>query len=1001
LGRGESRRFPRLGPSAPQGVAVNKAFLLRGRYTGLPARGQPGGSWSIRVSFHPYELDLQSGELWKDGAPVRLQPQPGKVLCLLVDRAGNLVTREEIQKVLWQGETFVDFDQGLNYCIRQIRVALEDSTENPAYVETVPRRGYRFKAAVTMVPIKSAGAGERLAVPAAVAPAAGQPVPDILSVLPGREAPLPARAPVPWSRAAAALRHPVALSVVGLIIVAVALYFVFLRRPRVEASGAVGHASVPGNYSIQARPSVAVLGFANLDGRSEDAWLATALSEMLSTELAAGGKLRLVSGEEVSHAHPGPVLSDSLSHDSLERLRHELGADVIVTGSYAVLNDGSNRKLRLDLRLQDTQRGDTLLALAETGNAAHLFDLVTDSGVKLRDKLGIGAISPSDQPAVQESLPSGETAQRLYAEGLQKLRVLDALSARDLLTQAEAEQPNFAPVHSALADAWALLGYDNRAADEAKKALDLASGLPREEHLSIEARYYDLTKNWAKAEEALQALVSFFPDSVDYGLRFASLEIKANKPDKAVAEIARLRRVPGPQGESPRIDLLESHLRAGLGDFKQERDLADQAMRKARQVDLPLLTAQALQLKAHALERLGDLDGSLQASDESRRLYIQANDQRGAAVAMLVRADVLYDKGDFAGARQQDENAISIFTEIGNLRGVRDASERIGNSYFDQGKLAEAREYYSQALEKDRIIQSLSGIASDNGNLANVLEGLGDLKGALKLNQEALSAFQATSQKRGAASTICNIGVLQWGLGNLDAAARSFQQASALHQEIGYQRGQGYAATGLGDVYVSRNDLEQARQAYQQALSLFQKTGQNDLVAQTNVSLAVVAYYQQHFAQAEQLARSSLDEFEKDKDAENSAWASAWLARALLAEGRNLEASAVAEHGQAYSSQITSHIPKFEASLALARADAATGRKADAEKLIRQVLDSANREGYQQFSLEARLTLIELDSSGSQRKLLAALGAEAGQKGYNLIAAQARSLASQTSKTHP
>jgi TolB-like protein/Flp pilus assembly protein TadD len=99
-----------------------------------------------RVRFDPFELDLASGELCKEDTPVRLQPQPLKVLMLLARRAGQLVSREEIQKEVWTDDTFVDFNQGLNYCIRQIRAALCDNADTPRFIETVPRRGYRFLA---------------------------------------------------------------------------------------------------------------------------------------------------------------------------------------------------------------------------------------------------------------------------------------------------------------------------------------------------------------------------------------------------------------------------------------------------------------------------------------------------------------------------------------------------------------------------------------------------------------------------------------------------------------------------------------------------------------------------------------------------------------------------------------------------------------------------------------------------------------------------------------
>jgi TolB-like protein/Flp pilus assembly protein TadD len=104
-----------------------------------------------RVRFGAFELDLASGELRKGEAPIRLQPQPLKVLMLLASRAGQLVSRGEIQKQVWADETFVDFNQGLNYCVRQIRAALCDDAETPLFIETVPRRGYRFVADVVPV----------------------------------------------------------------------------------------------------------------------------------------------------------------------------------------------------------------------------------------------------------------------------------------------------------------------------------------------------------------------------------------------------------------------------------------------------------------------------------------------------------------------------------------------------------------------------------------------------------------------------------------------------------------------------------------------------------------------------------------------------------------------------------------------------------------------------------------------------------------------------------
>src|SRR3989442_15628166 len=108
------------------------------------------------LRFGVFDLDPKSGELRKAGVEINLPPQPAKVLVLLATRAGQLVTREELRQQVWGAETFVDFEHGLNSCIKQIRAALDDHPEAPRYIETRPRRGYRFIAPVQEVPARVA-----------------------------------------------------------------------------------------------------------------------------------------------------------------------------------------------------------------------------------------------------------------------------------------------------------------------------------------------------------------------------------------------------------------------------------------------------------------------------------------------------------------------------------------------------------------------------------------------------------------------------------------------------------------------------------------------------------------------------------------------------------------------------------------------------------------------------------------------------------------------------
>ena len=146
------------------------------------------------------------------------------------------------------------------------------------------------------------------------------------------------------------------------------------------------------SHRSHGRRSVAVLGFKNLSGRSDTAWLSTALSEMLSTELTAGGKLRTIPGESVAQTKISLSLpeADSLSRETLGRVYKNLGSDFVVLGSFLDMgNPGYGGLCRLDLRVQDAALGETMASLAENGSETELPDLVRRTGAALRERLGI------------------------------------------------------------------------------------------------------------------------------------------------------------------------------------------------------------------------------------------------------------------------------------------------------------------------------------------------------------------------------------------------------------------------------------------------------------------------------------------------------------------------------------------------------------------------------------------------------------------------------------
>ena len=383
--------------------------------------------------FGPFEARPGSGTLLRQGVRVKLQDQPFRLLVLLLEHAGEVVSREELQQRIWPADTFVEFQGSLNATLKRLRAALGDPADKPTLIETIPKRGYRFIAAVTL---DDSGRVQ------------DEPPKIITS-----EIPLPAPQ-TSWQR--------IIWVTAGLVVSFGAVLGWYVRSP---LAGARSSPSVQAQQTkVAARPAVAVLGFTNLSGHSDDAWLNTAFSEMLSTELAAGEKLRLVPGEDISNlrlASPWPR-TDTLNRDTSSRIGDRLSSDFLVLGSYTALGKSHTNQLRVDVRLQNARTGEILTEVAESGNSQDVFRLVSRIGAKLREKLGVSTLADRDAAGVLASLPLDPDAARFYALGLAKLRAYDAMAAKDLLEEASEADPKFSLVHAMLARAWAQLGYEQK-----------------------------------------------------------------------------------------------------------------------------------------------------------------------------------------------------------------------------------------------------------------------------------------------------------------------------------------------------------------------------------------------------------------------------------------------------------------------------------------------------------------------------------------------------------
>jgi serine/threonine protein kinase/tetratricopeptide (TPR) repeat protein len=755
-------------------------------------------------------------------------------------------------------------------------------------------------------------------------------------------------------------------------------------------------AEVPeSSVQFKVRPSIAVLGFKNLSGRDDEAWISTALSEMLGAELASGQQLRVIPGENVARMKLDLALpaADSYGQDTLTKIRNHLGTDMVVLGSYLAIGKNSDGKIRIDLQLQDTRAGETIVVVSRDGTESDLADLVSLGGASLRQKLGVGNVSTNDERQVLATVPANLEAARFYAKGLSKLQTFDVLDARDLLERAVAADPNHALSHSALAQSWSALGYDAKAQEEAKRAFELSTNVSREERLSIEGRYREFANDLPATIEIYRTLSNFFPDNLDYGLRLASAQTKNGLGKDALQTLARMRTLPKPTSVDARIDLGEASAEIALGDFKRAQQAAVATASKAQAQGSPLLMGQAKELEAWAWDRLGEMDMAVKELSEARGLGAATRNPRSAGTIARMMGIVLYHKGDFAGARKSFEEALTIFRKIGTQLYVSHTLSDLGNLLYDQGKLEEARQYYEDSLRVDRGIGRAQDIPSDLGNIANVLEGLGDLVGATRMQEQSLQGFREVGDKRGEASTLGNLGLVLLERGELALARQNYDQALALMQEIGYKRGRGFVLQESAEIDLAQGQLQQARVTAQEGLAIRQELKDTLRIAQSQTGLAKIALEQGKAAEAEELARTAAPTFEQQKVTDYATLCAAILVRSLLAQDRIEDAKAAADRALVLSQRTSDRASRFTAAIVAAEVSAKLGKTMAASRALETVRTEASRFGYSAIELEARLHLGEVEvrsgKANTGRAHLGQLRDDARNKGFLLVARKA------------
>jgi len=593
------------------------------------------------------------------------------------------------------------------------------------------------------------------------------------------------------------------------------------------------------------RPSIAVIGFKNLSGAKEATWISTALAEMLSTELAQGEKLLVISGEEVARSKRELSLdfADSFSDETLAKVRKNLPADYVVLGAYYV-PPGQNQ-IRLDLNVQKTADGKIAARFTETRNELDLLGLILAAGSSLRQSLGIVQLNQQQINSARSTLSSNPDAIRSYSEGISRLRELDRRGARDFFLMAVKADPKFSLAYSALSQSWFDLGFMKNARDAAKTALDLSDSLSREEKLLVEGRYHQANYDSEAAIRCYQSLLTFFPDNLEYGLLLTNTQSNAGFMTDAAQTIKLLRSLPSPFNDDPRIDLADSQVYE-VYDVERMLKLAQTAAEKARLRGSDLLEAKALTseggalgslnqksegiasyrrakeiYKSHdakgdllvlddylssALLNFGDFQTALKLNEESLRKYQQQGEDRNLALTYLTTSLIQRWSGKADESLKSLQSAQQIFTKIGDQEMLGSTLSRIASYYSMTGDLKKSEQNYKAAIELLQTTKSLPDLRENLRALAEIKKQTSNKDEARQLYVQALEIARTLKSRKEIADGLADLAFLD---NREDETRTAIQYQDSLLKDFKKEKnveGQFYVLENLESLYQSKND---------------------------------------------------------------------------------------------------------------------------------------------------------------------------------------------------
>ena len=514
-----------------------------------------------------------------------------------------------------------------------------------------------------------------------------------------------------------------------------------------------------------------------------------------------------------------------------------------------------------------------------------------------------------------------------------------------------------------------------------------------------EAQYREVSRDWDRAVDISRTLLESYPDNLDYALRLARVETRAGKGHDAVASLQTVRKMPPPLGDDPRIDLAEALAAESFADYQLQLAAARRAEDKGRLQGARLLVARALQHQCEAMSALGQLQESLEKCEQAQHTYAEVGDLHSLAQVLTYAAIALDDRGDFINTRIKYDQALAIFRRVGDRAGTADGLNNVAILLGEQGDLLGAKRTYEQALAIYRSLGNKANIGAISGNLGNLLRKLGDLPGAQSRFDEAIALEREIGDQYTLTEWLEGMAELLLARGNPAGARKFLEQTDAIVREIGNNERKAAISVTWGRLLAAQDDLVGAKTKFDQALKVHTEMDAKKEAAVDRLELAEVALEQGHPELVAEPCRAAEEFFRSQKDPDDEARARSIVAKALLAQGKSIEARKEWEFLAHYSTASQNRENGLAVAIVAAQLEAASGSSGSREAIrnLNVAEDRAQKYGFITRELEVRFAVGALEAtspkSARARAQLAVVEKDAASKGLVLLARKARAAA--------